>query len=146
MSATRVYIDTSILVKRYVKENDTEIADTIFRQAQHGEAVICSSEINLGEAAVVFDKYSRKVGLDARDRLQIMLSELNSLERSSSFEIYPVSSRIIRRSIVTLLEHHIYIVDAVQLQTCVEAEGTVFCTADRELQAVAEKIGLKTQM
>ena len=61
MSATRVYIDTSILVKRYVKETDTELTDNIFRQAQRGEAIICSSEINLGEAAVVFDKYSRKV-------------------------------------------------------------------------------------
>lgn len=145
MSATRVYLDTSILVKRYVKEADSEKADTIFHRAQRGEAVICSSEINLGEAAVVFDKYSRKFGLDARNRLQTMFSELNSLERSSAFEIYPVSSRIIRNSIGTLLEHHIYIVDAVQLQTCIEAEGTVFCTADRDLKAVAEKIGLETQ-
>ena len=146
MNATRVYIDTSILVKRYVKETDTEIADAVFRQAQRGEAVICTSEINLGEAAVVFDKYSRKDGLDARDRLQTMLSELNTLERSSSFEIYPASSQIIRKSIEILLENHIYIVDAVQLQTCFEAEGTVFCTADRELKTVAEKIGLETQM
>lgn len=145
MSATRVYLDTSMLVKRYVKETDSEKADTIFHRAQRGEAVICSSEINLGEAAVVFDKYSRKFGLDARSRLQTMFSELNSLERSSAFEIYPVSSRIIRNSIGTLLEHHIYIVDAVQLQTCIEAEGTVFCTADRDLKAVAEKIGLETQ-
>ena len=44
------------------------------------------------------------------------------------------------------MQEIVYIVDAVQLQTCVEAEGTVFCTADRELKAVAEKIGLKTQM
>ena len=146
MNVTRVYLDTSILVKRYVKEAESEIADAIFHRAQRGEAVICSSEINLGEATVVFDKYSRKVGLNSRDRLQTMLSELNSLERSSAFEIYPVSSQIIRKSIGTILKHHIYIVDAVQLETCVEAEGTVFCTADRELKAVAEKIGLKTQL
>lgn len=146
MSVARVYLDTSILVKRYIKEADSEIADAVFHQAQRGEAVICSSEINLGEAAVVFDKYSRKVGIDARDRLQTMLSELNSLERSSAFEIYPFSSHIIRKSISTLLEHHIYIVDAVQLETCVEAEGTVFFTADMELKAVAERIGLKTQL
>ena len=146
MIAARVYLDTSILVKRYVKEADSETADAIFHMAQRGEAVICTSEINLGEAAVVFDKYSRKVGLDARGRLQTMLSELHSLERSSAFEIYPVSSQIIRKSITILLEHHIYIVDAVQLETCVEAEGTVFLTADRELRAVAERIGLKTQL
>ena len=146
MSVPRVYLDTSILVKRYVKEKDSKTADDFFHLAQRGEAVICTSEINLGEAAVVFDKYSRRFGIDAKDRLKTMLSELNSLERSSSFEIYPVSSLIIRKSIKTLLEHHIYIVDAVQLETCVEAGGTVFCTADKELGGVAAKLGLKTKL
>lgn len=95
MNVSRVYLDTSILIKRYVKEENSNIADTYFHLAQRGEAVICLSEINLGEAAVVFDKYSRKFGVDARDRFQTMLSELGSLERSSSVEIFPVSSHII---------------------------------------------------
>ncbi|HLH86539.1 MAG TPA: hypothetical protein VKU79_06735, partial [Thermoplasmataceae archaeon] len=62
MNVTRVYLDTSILIKRYVKEENSNLADSYFHQAQRGETVICLSEINLGEAAVVFDKYSRKTG------------------------------------------------------------------------------------
>ena len=65
MSATRVYIDTSIYVKRYVKETDTEITDNIFRQAQRGEPIICSSEIN--------------VRPDARDRLHCRCSSTSNL-------------------------------------------------------------------
>ena len=49
MIAARVYLDTSILVKRYVREADSETADAIFHMAQRGEAVISTSEINLGE-------------------------------------------------------------------------------------------------
>lgn len=146
MVEQRVYLDTSILVKRYVMENDSETVDEVFRLAQRGKSVICFSEINLGEAAVVFDKYSRKVGIDPTERFRTMLRELTSLERSSSVEIYQVSGQIIRKSIKTVLKNHLYIVDAIQLETCLEAKGTVFLSADKELKASAEKLGLATRM
>ncbi|MHB8360394.1 MAG: type II toxin-antitoxin system VapC family toxin [Thermoplasmataceae archaeon] len=146
MNAPHVYLDTSILIKRYVKEENSSLADTYFYRAQRGEAVVCMSEINLGEAAVVFDKYSRKMGIDAKSRLQTMLSELGLLERSSSVEIYPVSSQIIRRAVKTVLEQHIYIVDAIQLETCIEVGEAVFCSADRKLNATARKLGIKTAL
>ena len=146
MNVSHVYLDTSILIKRYVKEENSTLADSYFHQARRGETVICLSEINLGEAAVVFDKYSRKTGIDARNRLQAMLSELGSLERSSSVEIYPVSSQIIRKAVEAVLEQHIYIVDAIQLETCIEAGTTVFCSADSELNAAARKLGIETAL
>ena len=146
MNVSHVYLDTSILIKRYVKEENSTLADSYFHQAQRGETVICLSEINFGEAAVVFDKYSRKAGIDARNRLQAMLSELGRLERSSSVEIYPVSSQIIRKAAETVLEKHIYIVDAIQLETCIEAGRALFCSADRELNSVARELGLETAL
>jgi hypothetical protein len=144
MDVSRVYLDTSILIKRYVKEENSDVADTYFHMAQRGETIICLSEINLGEAAVVFDKYSRRMGIDANIRLQTMLNELRGLERSSSVEIYPVSSYIIRKALKTVLEQHLYIVDALQLETCVEASCTKFCSADKELNATARRLGIET--
>ncbi|MCL4349973.1 MAG: type II toxin-antitoxin system VapC family toxin [Candidatus Thermoplasmatota archaeon] len=146
MNASHVYLDTSILIKRYVKEENSDIADTYFHKAHQGETVICISEINLGEAAVVFDKYSRKMGIDAGSRLQTMLSELGLLERSSTVEIFPVSSQIIRKAVKTVLEQHIYIVDAIQLETCIEAGRAVFCSADKELNSTARKLGIETAL
>lgn len=146
MNVTHVYLDTSILVKRYVKEENSNIADHYFHQAQRGETILCLSEINLGEAAVVFDKYSRRMGIDARRQLQTMLNEFSLLERSSSIEIYPVSSQVIRRATKTVLEQHIYIVDAIQLETCIEAGEAVFCSADQELNETARKLGIKTAL
>ena len=146
MNVSHVYLDTGILIKRYVKEENSNLADRYFYKAQRGETVICLSEINLGEAAVVFDQYSMKTGIDARKRLQAMLSELILLERSSSVEIYPVSSKIIRKAVETVLEQHLYIVDAIQLETCIEAGKTVFCSADRVLNAAARKLGIETAL
>lgn len=142
MNVPRVYLDTSILIKRYVTEENSEKADTYFRFAHRGQAVIYLSEINLGEAAVVFDKYSRRTGIDARVRFQTMLSELEALERSSSVEIYPVNSYLIRKAIKTVFEYHICIVDAIQIETCIEAHGTAFFSADVKLSETAKKLGL----
>ncbi len=144
MDESRIYLDTSILIKRYVKEEGSDLADWYFHMAQRGETVICLSHTNLGEAAAVFDTYSRRMRIDANVRLQTMLSELKGLERSSSVEIYPVSSYLIRKAIKTVLEQHIYIIDAIQLETCIEAHGTVFCSADKELNATAKRIGMET--
>ncbi len=144
MQGQRVYLDTSMLVKRYVKEVKSDIADTFFHLAQRSEAVICISEINLGETTVVFDKYSRKFGINARDRFRAMLRELGSLERSSAVEIFPVTSQIIRNATKTVLEQHLYIVDAIQLETCKDAKSDKFCSADMELNAAAKKAGLVT--
>ncbi len=146
MKESHVYLDTSALIKRYVKEENSDIVDNFFHQAQRGETVIHLSEINLGEAAVVFDKYSRKIGIDARSRLQTMLSELRILERSSSVEIYPVSSHIIQKAIKTVLEYHKYIVDAIQLETCIDIGNAAFCSADKELSAKARKLGIETSL
>ena len=40
MNVLHVYLDTSILIKRYVKEENSSLADTYFHQAQRGEAVV----------------------------------------------------------------------------------------------------------
>ena len=105
MKEIRAYLYASILIKRCIKEENSDIADYYFHQAHRGEAVICISEINLGEAAVVLDKYSRKIGIDAKSRIQTMLDELKDLERSSSIEIHPVSSRIIKKAIKKFLNN-----------------------------------------
>lgn len=104
------------------------------------------SEINLGEAAVVFHKYSKKMGIDAKSRLQTMLSELSLVDRLSSLEIYPVSSQIIRKAVQIVLEQYIYIVDAIQLETCIGAGRAVFCSADQGPNATAKKLGIETEL
>ena len=106
--------------------------------------IICIFEINLSEAAVVFDKYQRKFRLDSKNRFQTMMGELNMLERFSTVDIYPISIKIINNAIKMVLEQHVYIVDAIQLEASIEARVSLFCSTDKELNTIAMKIGLKT--
>jgi predicted nucleic acid-binding protein len=75
-----------------------------------------------------------------------MLSELRSREGFSSVEIHPVSSHIIQNTIKIVLEQHICIIDAIQRETCIDTGSTVFCSADRELNATARKLGIETTL
>jgi len=105
VSVSRVYFDTSMLVKRYVNEEGSHKADNYFRLAHRGEAVICFSEMNLGEAATVFDKYSRKTHIDAEALLKTMLSELKVLESFPQWKYIQSQVRSSRGQIKTVLEH-----------------------------------------
>ncbi|MEM3192976.1 MAG: hypothetical protein QW292_13015 [Candidatus Parvarchaeota archaeon] len=40
----------------------------------------------------------------------------------------------------------IYILDAIQLETCTEAGKAVFCSADEELNTTARKLGMETAL
>lgn len=54
MDEFRVNLDANKLIERYVKKVGGEISDSHLHRTQRGNTVICMSEINLGEAAVVF--------------------------------------------------------------------------------------------
>jgi hypothetical protein len=56
----RYYLDSSALVKRYISEPGSDSVDDIFEGALFGSNVIIISYWNIGEAATVFDKFSRR--------------------------------------------------------------------------------------
>ena len=137
MQEKKSYLDTSGLVKRYVKEKGTEFIDAIFNSAEEGSDIICFSEWNLGESSVVFDKYQRMLGIDARELLGHMLNEVMEMSNAGEIEIVPVSSNLVLTSINYVLKHHIYVSDALQLSSFRATGCNLFVTADRELHEVA---------
>lgn len=140
----RYYLDTSALVKRYVKEPGSEVVDEVFMRAHAGEASIALSYWNIGEAAVVFDKYERRTGLDATAIFHTMLRELRMLARARYAILVGVTPRILRESIILVLKHHVYIADALQVTSAKRAKARKFLTGDEELARVARAEGLET--
>ncbi len=136
------YLDTSALVKRYVEEQGTETVDGIFLDAYKGLKRIALSYWNIGEAAVVFDKYERLAGLDARQLLRRMLRELRTLTRLGGATLVGVSPRILRSAVAIVLRRHVYVADALQIVSAREAGGDVLVTGDKRLAEVAEAEGL----
>ena len=138
------YLDTSALVKRYVEEHGTEVIDNIFKDAYRGIKTISFSYWNIGEAVVVFDKYERIAGLNAKKLLKDMLREIKTLTRLHRIILVGVDPTILRKSIEIVLKHHIYIADALQIISAKKSRSTLFVTADKELARIAETEGLNT--
>jgi len=137
------YLDTSALVKRYLDEPGSSTVDALFDSAHKGMATLALSYWNLAEASVVFDKYERRIGVKARALLRMMLGELRVLARMQSAVVVGVSPKLLRESIRLVLEHHIYVADALQIATAKKAQATVFVTGDKGLAEIAEAEGLK---
>lgn len=137
------YLDTSALVKRYVEEPGSDILDNVFSECYRGTCKISLSYWNIAEAAIVFDKYERKAGLDAKKLLQNLLREMRTLAKLHRVILVDVSPRVLRKSIEIALKHHIYIADALQIASAYRANTISFMTGDRELAGIAEKENLK---
>lgn len=140
----RYYLDTSALVKRYIVEPGSDSVDEIFESALTGNSVIIVSYWNIGEAATVFDKYSRRTKkADTENIFALMLDEMKSLSGLQTIEISDLSNSVIQRSIRDVIKHHIYIADALQITTALKESADVFVSADRRLIEAARNEKLR---
>jgi len=138
------YLDTSALLKRYVEEPGSETVDDIYEDAYRGIKTLSFSYWNIAEAVVVFDKYARKLGLDAKRMVRDMLRESMTLSRLHRLVVVSVSPPVLRTSIELVLKHHIYVADALQIASAKKVDSSTVVTGDRELVGIAETEGLKT--
>ncbi|MBD3159623.1 MAG: PIN domain-containing protein [Candidatus Lokiarchaeota archaeon] len=138
-----VYLDTSALVKRFLEEEGTQIVDSLFDRCYDEELRLVLSQFNLGEAAVVFNKYeNRDIIPHAEESFQVLYNELRLLSKLGSARIVPLLGKTINDSIPLIFKYDLYIADAIQIKTCVQQECSCFATFDRKLQNVAEAEGL----
>ena len=143
MSREIYYLDTSALVKRYVVEPGSEVVDTVFRDAYRGLAVVSCSSWNIAEAAVVFDKYGRILGLNVRELMRSMMRELRILSRLHMLRVIGITPTLIRNSIQLVFKHHIYVADALQITSAKTLNSSKFLTGDKKLAKIAEQEGLQ---
>ncbi|ABP50853.1 MAG: type II toxin-antitoxin system VapC family toxin [Pyrobaculum arsenaticum] len=78
-----IYLDTSVLVKRYVEGADSGKVDELFEAAYRGAEVLSFSVYNIGEAASAIDKKARRGELkgDVKTAVSPMLKETAALSR-----------------------------------------------------------------
>jgi len=77
---------------------------------------------------MVFDKYERRMGLDAKKLIKDMLKELITLSRLRRLVIVSVSPQVLRDSIKLMLKYHIYVADALQIASARKANSNVVVT------------------
>ena len=142
----KLYLDTSVILKRYVNEPGTETTDLIFDKAETGEITITFSLWNIGEALGVLDEKLRKGSLTEKEfeqTLTIFADELVKLMRLKTLEIIPVQTPILIATWNLIMNHHIYEADALQITTCDYSNNDALLTSDEKLVQTSRKTGLK---
>ena len=143
MNVRSVYLDTSALTKRYVVEDGSAGVDELYEEAHSGKIEIGFSIWNVGEAAVVLDKYERRgVIKNAKATFTKFIGETRLLAKLNQLKLTLLNLRILIEAAGYVFKHGIYVADAVQLAS---AKGfDAFLTYDRKLAEIAKTEGLKT--
>jgi predicted nucleic acid-binding protein len=143
----KLYLDTSVILKRCITEPGTETTDIIFDKAETGELAITFSLWNIGEALGVLDEKRRKGWLTEKEfkqTLNLFADELIKLMRLKTLEIIPVQTPILTSTWNLLMNYHIYEADALQITTCGYNNNDALLTSDEKLAQTSRKAGLKT--
>jgi len=142
MNDQTIYLDTSAIVKRYIIEEGTNKVDKIYEEAHVGKIKLSFSVWNIGEVAVVLDKYHRRGLLEnVKVVFSKFIGETRLLTKLGQLKLIPLNPKILIESIPYVFKHGIYIADAIQLAS---AKGSnSFLTFDKKLAQIAGIEGLK---
>ncbi|MEM2849667.1 MAG: type II toxin-antitoxin system VapC family toxin [Candidatus Bathyarchaeia archaeon] len=142
MNVQSVYLDTSALIKRYVVEEHSDQVDELYGESHAGRAKIGFSIWNIGEVAVVLDKYGKKgIVKDGKTVFTKFIGETRLLVKLGQLRLVPISSKVVIEAVNYVFKHGIYIADAIQLTSAREFDA--FLTYDRRLAQVASAEGFK---
>ncbi len=137
-----VYMDSSAIVKRYVKESGSDTVRKVFLKALSGETIVSFSIWNIGEVLGVLDR-ARRIGVLENEKYLLarkrFLLETRRLIKLGQLIIVPLKTKVLKESWKILEKHHIYVADAVQIASAKHVEATEFLTGDRKLHEVALK-------
>lgn len=143
----RVYLDTSAIVKRYIREIGSESLDFLYHELEKDSQVesLVFSSWNLGEVYGAIDTKCQRgdIGEEAMSEALTLLSqETKKFVAMRKVRIVPLGARILTKSRELVLKYHVYQADALQLESAKQAQAHFFISADRKLVdcAIAEQL------
>ncbi|MHA1971849.1 MAG: type II toxin-antitoxin system VapC family toxin [Candidatus Hodarchaeales archaeon] len=137
-----IYLDSSVIVKRYIEEKGTMVADYIYDKASDGYITIIFNILNIGEVLGVFNKYFRLKKIDQEELQNIkrkFISETLKLMRINRLIIIPTSNQQQMSGWPLVLSDRLYIVDAIQITSYQEQNASLFLSGDEYLVSIAKK-------
>ena len=135
-----MYLDSSVLVKLFVREPDSEPC-----AAMVTGAVLVSSELAYGElwSALLQKERSGEISRELRDRAwRDFLFRLSE----DSIQLVPLESALMRAAVETMTDVHPQVsmrtLDAIHLATFRSLDGQYLYTVDKRMQAAAKILEL----
>jgi predicted nucleic acid-binding protein len=142
---TKLYLDSSAIVKRYVEETGSESASLIYNKSDVQELTLCFSIWNVGEVIGVIDIYQKRrwITEDQSNKARVNLaSETLRLLKFEALELLNLSSAVLTESWGLIRKYRMYQADALQIVQCKRAGADLLVSADKALLQLAEREGL----
>lgn len=142
----KIYLDSSVMVKRYISEPGSSAVDYIFNKGWADDVFITTSIWNIGEVLGVLDERRRRGWLSEKEfknALESFAGETLRLLRLKVLQIFPVLTSILTDAWPLILSEHTYEADSLQIQTCLYSGSNILLSGDKKLIGVALKTGLK---
>ena len=147
MSERVVYLDSSVIVKRYVEEPGSDRTREIFLGAYSGEHRLSYSIWNVGEVLGVLDRARSQNRIEPEDYTVArtrFVSETRRMDRVGLTLVIPVRTKLLVETWDLVEKHHIYEADALQIATAEHVNAAEFITSDRALHEVAAALGMNS--
>ena len=135
----RVYLDSSAIVKRYVKEQGSNSVDIFYHALEntsYQEQLVIFSSWNLGEAFGAIDTKGQHGDIDgesAIEALVLLSQETKKFVAMRKIRIIPIATRILTKSRELVLKYHIYQADALQIESAKQGRAHLFISSDKRL-------------
>ena len=134
---THVYLDSSAIVKRYVKEIGSDSVDILYHELEReSDSLIIFSAWNLGEVYGAIDTKHQRGDISKEamiEALSLLSQETKKFVAMKRVRIIPLGARILAKSRDLIVKYHIYQADALQLETAKETQAEIFISSDRRL-------------
>lgn len=141
----KLYLDTNVVVKRYVTEKGSDLTREIYQMADAKEIEICFSVWNVGEAIGVIDQYLRRGWItedQSAEAIGGLAGETIRLMKIEALQLLPLSASGLSETWHLIRKHHIYQGDALQLVTCTQSRADKLVSADKALLEVGKGEGI----
>ncbi|MFX0211837.1 MAG: type II toxin-antitoxin system VapC family toxin [Candidatus Hodarchaeota archaeon] len=141
-----IYLDSSMIAKRYIQEEGTSFTDFLFDQASQGYLILAFNLVNIGEVLGVFYQYLKRNWIDHEtfDKMMMkFIDETLRLLRINQLIILPTLSSLQMDAWTYVLKNRLYIVDAIQVSSGKKLEVNYFCSGDKYLTIIAESSDLE---
>lgn len=136
------YLDTSLLVKRYVPEAGSDELDQFLCETQPR---VIASELTRLELACTLARKSRE-GLLTQHKLDTLQRQSDADFLSGTIAQVALDSRVLRRGLELMrdLKQAVATLDTIHLATALLHQVDLFMTCDRQLARAASEAGLTT--
>lgn len=136
-----VYIDTSLLVKRYVTEPGSDELDSYLLETQ---PTLFVSELTRLELASTFSRKQRE-GRMSKTHQAALQQQADEDVLSGTLRLVHLQNSIIRQGLTLMqtLQQAIATLDAIHLASAMHQNVEIFMTDDKQLARAALEVGLQ---